>query len=65
VYGLVYSGLDVGLAVAPVAFGALLDRQMPSAVFAGVAATLVCAIVAALCLGHEGRGPRDQIFSSK
>jgi MFS transporter, FSR family, fosmidomycin resistance protein len=55
VYGLVYSGLDVGLAVAPIAFGALLDRQMPSEVFVGVAATLVCAIVAALALGIDGR----------
>ncbi len=55
VYGMVYSGLDVGLALAPVAFGMLLDRHKYSMVFIGVAMTLVCAIVAALALGREAR----------
>jgi MFS transporter, FSR family, fosmidomycin resistance protein len=55
VYGLVYSGLDVGLAIAPIAFGMLLDRHMPNAVFAGVGLTLACAILAALALGRESR----------
>jgi MFS family permease len=53
VYGMVYSGLDVGLAVSPIAFGLLLDRHLPAAVFVGVSITLACAIVAALALGRQ------------
>ena len=48
-----YSGLDAGLALAPVAFGMLLDRNLHSMVFIGVAMTLSCAILAALALGRE------------
>lgn len=55
VYGMVYSGLDVGLAVAPIAFGLLLDHHYTSLVFIGVAITLACGIVAALALGREAR----------
>ena len=55
VYGMVYSGLDVGLAVSPIAFGMLLDRNLHSMVFIGVAVTLACAIAAALALGREVR----------
>ncbi len=47
VYGMVYSGLDVGLALAPIAFGMLLDANQPRAVFVGIAVTLLFAIVAA------------------
>lgn len=47
VYGMVYSGLDVGLALAPIAFGMLLDAHQPRAVFVGIAITLLFAIVAA------------------
>ncbi len=53
VYGIVYSGLDVGLALAPIAFGMMLDHNLHSMVFIGVAATLACAILAALALGRE------------
>ena len=52
VYGLVYSGLDVGLALSPIAFGLLLDNQLPKLVFVGIAVTLVMAIVAAAGLGR-------------
>lgn len=55
VYGMVYSGLDAGLAVAPIAFGMLLDRHLPGMVFVGVAITLACAIVAALLVARESR----------
>ena len=47
VYGMVYSGLDVGLAVAPIAFGLLLDAHQPRWVFVGIAISLLGAIVAA------------------
>jgi MFS transporter, FSR family, fosmidomycin resistance protein len=53
VYGFVYSGLDVGLALAPIVFGFLLDRHRADLVFVGIAVTLSCAIVAALALGHD------------
>ncbi len=56
VYGMVYSGLDVGLAISPIAFGLMLDGKMYPMVFIGVAATLACAILAALALGREVRG---------
>ena len=37
VYGVVYSGLDIGQAIAPVVFGRLMDLQHPSAVWLGIA----------------------------
>ena len=55
VYGMVYSGLDVGLAVSPIAFGLLLDNHLPKLVFVGIALTLVMAIVAAAALGKVVR----------
>jgi len=45
VYGVVYSGLDIGQAVAPVLFGTLMDRHHPSQVWLGIA------IVQALMIG--------------
>ena len=41
VYGTVYSGLDLGFALAAPVFGALLDHGAPSAVFTGAALALV------------------------
>jgi len=37
VYGVVYSGLDIGQAAAPLVFGALMDHQRYSAVLVGLA----------------------------
>ena len=37
VYGFVYSGLDLGLALAPVIFGTLMDGQRFGAVLVGIA----------------------------
>ncbi len=53
VYGMVYSGLDVGLALAPLAFGMLLDRHLPQWVFVGFAFSLVFAILAAQALSRD------------
>jgi MFS transporter, FSR family, fosmidomycin resistance protein len=47
VYGVVYSGLDVGLASAPLLFGALIDRHYPAAVFVGIACFQMLAITTA------------------
>jgi predicted MFS family arabinose efflux permease len=56
VYGLVYSGLDVGLAVAPIAFGMMLDRQMYAPVFVGIALSFMLAIIAAWSIARIARG---------
>ena len=37
VYGVVYSGLDIGQALAPLLFGALMDRHQPALVWLGIA----------------------------
>ena len=52
VYGMVYSGLDVGLALSPIAFGLLLDNHLPKLVFVGIGISLVMAIFAAAALGR-------------
>ncbi len=56
VYGMVYSGLDVGLAISPIVFGLLLDQQLPRMVFVGIAISLVIAIVVAVMLAREVDG---------
>lgn len=55
VYGLVYSGLDVGLATAPIIFGLLLDARQPKLVFVGMACSLILAIFAAQAIAAEAR----------
>jgi MFS transporter, FSR family, fosmidomycin resistance protein len=47
VYGVVYSGLDIGQAIAPLMFGTLLDMGRPSAVWLGIAAVQAVLIVSA------------------
>lgn len=51
VYGTVYSGLDLGFAMAAPVFGALLDRGWPSAVFAGAALALLAGVGSAALVG--------------
>lgn len=51
VYGTVYSGLDVGFALAAPAFGALLDGGHPAGVFAGSALALGLGIASAAWVG--------------
>jgi len=45
VYGFVYSGLDLGSMLTPVAFGWLLDRHLAAGVFYGVCVMLLLTIV--------------------
>jgi MFS family permease len=52
IYGFVYSGLDVGLAIAPILFGRFMDRGMFPAVLYGVAFFQALAVVAALRVGQ-------------
>lgn len=51
VYGFVYSGLDLGSMLTPVAFGWLLDRHLAAGVFYGVCAMLLLTIVTVFQLG--------------
>ncbi|MCM5681076.1 MFS transporter [Schlegelella sp. S2-27] len=55
VYGTVYSGLDLGFAVAAPTFGMLLDRGQPSWVFYGAAMTLVMGVLSATLVGSRQR----------
>jgi MFS family permease len=55
VYGFVYSGIDAGLAIAPLVFGPLMDAGHPAQVLWGIAALQSLAIVAALSVGFRSR----------
>ena len=55
VYGFVYSGIDAGLALAPLVFGPLMDAGQPTSVLWGVAILQSLAIVAALSVGFRAR----------
>ena len=55
VYGFVYSGLDLGLALSPIVFGPLLDRGQFSMAMAGVAILQVLALLSALRVGSRAR----------
>lgn len=59
VYGMVYSGLDVGLALAPIVFGLLLDYHLPQWVFVGFALSLGLAIVAARAVARDAPTAMD------
>ncbi len=52
IYGFVYSGLDLGLSIAPLLFGRLMDRGQFQAVLAGVALFQGLAVLAALRVGR-------------
>ncbi len=53
VYGLVYSGLDSGLALGPLLFGVLMDRAWYGATLVAAAAVLLLSVVAALGVGQR------------
>ena len=55
VYGFVYSGIDAGLALAPLVFGPFMDAGHPTRVLWGVAVLQLLAIVAALSVGFRAR----------
>ena len=58
VYGVVYSGLDTGLAVAPLLFGAVMDAHRPAWLFAGVAALQLLALGTAIGVGARAQDQR-------
>jgi MFS family permease len=51
VYGMVYSGLDIGLSIAPLLFGSLMDRNRPRWVFILIGVFQTMAIITALGIG--------------
>jgi MFS family permease len=57
VFGFVYSGLDLGSVLAPLAIGVLLDRGQPKLTFAFMAAALLATIASALIVKTQGRKP--------
>ncbi|MCD2518470.1 MFS transporter [Massilia sp. G4R7] len=58
VYGVVYSGLDSGLAIGPLLFGLVMDAGHPGWVFAGVALFQALAIATAVGVGGNTRARR-------
>jgi predicted MFS family arabinose efflux permease len=56
VYGFVYSGLDIGLASAPLVFGPLMDRGQFAIVLGGVAVLQCMAIATVMIVGARARG---------
>ena len=57
VFGVVYSGLDSGMAVGPVLFGMLMDGGHPAGLFIGVALFQTLAIATAVGAGGSARAP--------
>jgi FSR family fosmidomycin resistance protein-like MFS transporter len=55
VYGVVYSGLDIGQALAPLLFGALMDHQHAAQVWLGIALVQAVLIVNAFNVRHARR----------
>ena len=53
VYGMVYSGLDVGFALSPMVFGLFMDRGWYAATLLGAAVTLLFSVAAALAVGRQ------------
>jgi MFS family permease len=58
VFGLVYSGLDAGSAVAPTLFGLLMDLHQPELMYATVAVLLAASIPTVLAVERSGRAER-------
>lgn len=53
VYGLVYSGMDLGFAIAPIVFGLMMDRGWYAATLVGAGVTLLIAVALALGVGRR------------
>ena len=53
VYGLVYSGLDIGFALSPLMFGVFMDRGWYGATLIGAALALMLSVFAALGVGQR------------
>ena len=57
-FGFVYSGLDLGGAIAPPVFGLLLDHHLPRLIFIVAAAGLLTAVATAVVAGNDAPARR-------
>ncbi len=55
VYGVVYSGLDLGMSTSPLLFGMLMDARSPKLVFVGIATAQALLILGAFRTGRATR----------
>lgn len=53
VYGMVYSGLDVGFSISPLVFGVFMDQGWYGATFVGAASVLLLSVLVALGVGRR------------
>lgn len=60
VYGVVYSGLDLGMSIAPPIFGFMLDKGAPAGVWIGIAIAQVLMIAGAFRAGGAARAQAGQ-----
>ena len=60
VYGVVYSGLDVGASIAPLMFGAMMDAAHPGWVFIAIGLFQTLALFTAFGLGGSTQRARTQ-----
>ncbi|HZP91644.1 MAG TPA: MFS transporter [Burkholderiales bacterium] len=58
VYGVVYSGLDIGLSISPVLFGALMDASHPGWVFVLIGVFQAGAVLTAVGVGERAASKR-------
>ena len=64
VYGVVYSGLDIGLACGPLFFGALMDARLPAWVFFMIGGFQLLSIFTAVTVGNGNRSRRGAAASA-
>ena len=57
VFGVVYSGLDIGQAIAPLIFGRLMDLHQYQGIWIGLAAVQLVLIISAFNVRRARRGP--------
>jgi FSR family fosmidomycin resistance protein-like MFS transporter len=55
VYGIVYSGIDIGQAIAPLVFGRLMDHGQYTGVWLGLAFAQMMLITSAVTMRHARR----------
>lgn len=61
IYGLVYSGIDTGMALSPLVFGPLMDRAHFALVMAGVALLQLGAVGVALAAARQAAQPQAAV----
>jgi len=60
VFGVVYSGLDSGLALGPLMFGAMMDAHHPAWVFVGIGVFQALVILVTVGVSGNARSPQLQ-----